>query len=81
MPLPSDDRLWPEWALQPADTSHAYVCHFCGPRWKVQWSSVDRHGDTILAYYRHLSRHGAAATVEALERVIFDGMIRKEGLA
>lgn len=81
LPLPPDDRDWPEWALKPADPSQSYTCHFCGPAWRVKWSPVDRYGDTILAYYRHLSRHGTAATVEALERSIFENMIKREGLA
>lgn len=81
LPLSADDRDWPDWALRPADAGVVYQCHYCGPAWRVQWSPVDRHGDTILAYYRHLSRHGAAATVEALERVVFEQMMREEGLA
>jgi hypothetical protein len=80
LPLSADDSRWPDWATRPADAGVVYQCHFCGPAWQVKWSPVDRHGDTILAYYRHLARHGAAATVEALERSIFDNMIRRNGL-
>lgn len=52
----------------------ARLCHFC--EWRLVVTEVDRKGDTIDAFDRHLQRHAEAMTVFDAEQAIFDSLVR-----